>query len=164
MIFITTPHADRYAHLHPLVGEAFAALRDFDLATPDGRIELRGEDLFLNVERYTTQPAAGRRFEAHRTYLDVQTIFTGRESIYVEPIDRLEVTEPYDAERDVAFYRRPPGNLTPPTPETAANAGTRLDLLPGDLAIFFPEDGHMPVCECGGPAEVLKVVAKVRLT
>ncbi|MEO0513873.1 MAG: YhcH/YjgK/YiaL family protein [Planctomycetota bacterium] len=149
MIFTATPHTHRYAHLHPLLGEAFAALREFDPATLDGRLDLRGDDLFLNVERYTTQPADQRRFESHRTYLDVQTIFTGRESIYVEPTDRLDIIEPYDADRDVVFYSGP--------------HDTRLDLHPGDLAIFFPEDGHKPVCVCGGPAEVLKVVAKVRL-
>lgn len=149
MIFTLSEHADRYAELHPLLGEAFAALRSFDLTTPDGKIELRGDDLFLNVERYTTQPAEDRRFESHRAYLDVQTIFTGRESIYVEPIERLDVTEPFDAERDVAFYTGP--------------HETRLDLQPGDFAILFPEDGHKPVCECGGPSEVLKVVAKVRI-
>jgi len=149
MIYDVFQNAERYATLHPLLRAAFAALRDFDINTPDGRNELRGNDLFLNVERYTTEPAEGRRFEAHRDYLDVQTIFTGRESIYVEPIDRLTVTEPYDADRDVAFY------------DGIHHA--RLDLSPGDFAVFFPEDGHKPVCECGGSAEVLKVVAKVRL-
>ncbi|MBB6430983.1 YhcH/YjgK/YiaL family protein [Algisphaera agarilytica] len=149
MIYTPAEHADRYAELHPLLGEAFVALRSFDLTTPDGKIEIRGDDLFLNVERYTTQPAEDRRFESHRAYLDVQAIFTGRESIYVEPIERLDVTEPFDAERDVAFYTGP--------------HETRLDLQPGDFAIFFPEDGHKPVCECGGSSEVLKVVAKVRI-
>ncbi len=152
MIFASLQHADRYVASHPLLRAAFAALRAFDPATPDGRIDLQGDDLFLSVQRYTTKPAEDQPFESHRIYIDVQTIYTGRESITVEPIDRLEVAEPYDAERDAAFYRRP-----------AETSGTRLDLTPGDFAVFFPEDGHQPVCECGGPAEVLKVVAKVRL-
>ncbi|MEM9418773.1 MAG: YhcH/YjgK/YiaL family protein [Planctomycetota bacterium] len=149
MIYTTAEYADRYAKLHPLLSEAFEALHSFDPATPDGKIELRGDDLFANVERYTTQPADGRRYESHQTYLDVQTIFTGRESIYVDDIDRLVVTDPYDAKRDVTFY--------------SGADETRLDLYPGDFAIFFPEDGHKPVCECGGATEVLKVVAKVRI-
>ncbi|MEM9913346.1 MAG: YhcH/YjgK/YiaL family protein [Planctomycetota bacterium] len=149
MIFDQIQNADRYAALRPRFKEAFAALRGFDISTPDGRIELRGDDLFLNVERYTTEPADHRRFESHRDYLDIQTIFAGRESIYVEPIERLTVTKPYDADRDVAFYDGP--------------HHTRLDLQPGDFAIFFPENGHKPVCECNGPTEVLKVVAKIRI-
>ncbi|MEM8495499.1 MAG: YhcH/YjgK/YiaL family protein, partial [Planctomycetota bacterium] len=73
MIFDTFTTHDRYSALHPLFEEAFAALRDFDISTPDGRIQLRGDDLFLNVERYTTEPADHRRFESHRDYLDIQT-------------------------------------------------------------------------------------------
>lgn len=149
MIYDTLAHCDLYAGLHPLLGKAFAFLRSFDPATPDGRIELRGDDLFVNVERYATEPPEARRYEAHERYLDIQTIHTGREAIYVEPLDRLEVIEPYDAERDVAFYRGPDRSV--------------VALQPGDFALFLPQDGHKPCCHAGGAADVLKAVAKVRL-
>lgn len=149
MIYDRFEHARLYLGLHPLLAEAFAFLKDFDPATADGQIKLRGADLFVNVERYATEPAAERRYEAHRQYLDVQTIFIGQESIYVEPRGGLDATEAYDESRDVAFYRGPDRNV--------------LSLVPGEFALFFPQDGHKPCCQADGPSDVLKVVAKVRI-
>jgi len=36
-----------------------------------------------------------------------------------------------------------------------------IQVLPGQFALLFPEDGHAPSCAWGAPAEVLKVVVKV---
>lgn len=149
MIYDTLDHADLYTSVHPLLAEAFAFLKDFDPETPDGRIELKGEDMFVNVERYTTQPLTKRRYEAHRTYLDVQTIFTGREAIFIAPLGRVEEEEPYDAEKDVAFY--------------SGTSQQLLDLHPGEFAIFLPQDAHKPVCQADGPSDVLKVVVKIKV-
>ncbi|MEL7088070.1 MAG: YhcH/YjgK/YiaL family protein [Planctomycetota bacterium] len=149
MIYDRLKQADDYAALHPLLAEAFAFLRGFDPATPEGRVTLRGDDLFVNVERYATEPAGDRRYESHRRYLDVQAIFAGRETIYVEPVSGLEVAEPYDGERDAAFYRGPDRNL--------------VALRPGEFALFFPQDGHKPCCQTQAPSEVLKAVAKIRI-
>ena len=135
--------------LHPLFAEAFAYLQAFDPATPDGRIDLRGDDLFVNVQRYTTKPAAETRFEAHRQYLDIQTIYTGEEAIYIDWLDHLQETEAFDADKDVAFYE--------------GSSATCLSLRPGDFAILYPTDAHRPVCQVRGPSDVLKVVAKVRI-
>ena len=149
MIFDSLQHADTYAPLHPLLAEAFAALRSLDAQTPAGRIELRGQDLFINVERYTTKPTEQQRYESHRTHLDIQTIFTGEEAIDVAATSSLSVTDTYDPDRDVAFY--------------APIDGLRLPLHPGLFAIFLPQDAHRPVCQLAGPSEVVKAVAKVRL-
>ena len=149
MIYDLLDQSAVYAPLHPLLAEAFAALRSFDPATPEGRIELRGQDLFLNVERYVTQPADQRRYEAHRRYLDVQTIFAGEEAIDCVLLPEARETEAYDAERDVAFYQ--------------AQEPSRLALRPGRFAIFLPQHVHRPVCQLAGPSEVTKVVAKVLL-
>lgn len=149
MIYSNLQYADRYADLHPHFKQAFAALRSFDTATPNGRIDLQGDDAFMLVQRYTTKPAEVCKFETHREYLDIQVVFEGAESIYHEPMDRLEVAQPYDEKIDAALY--------------APAEGSRLDFKPRDFAIFYPEDGHKPLCQCGGPSEVLKVVVKIRV-
>ena len=149
MIYDRLEHADLYAGLHPLLGEAFAFLRGFNPATADGQIKLRGDDLFVNIERYTTQAAGERRYEAHQQYLDVQTIFKGQESIYIEPLPQLDVEEAYDEARDVAFYRGPDRNV--------------VALVPGEFTLLYPQDGHKPCCHATEASEVLKVVAKVRI-
>jgi biofilm protein TabA len=40
---------------------------------------------------------------------------------------------------------------------------TALSLRAGDLAVFFPEDGHKPGCVLGEPGFIKKVVLKVRV-
>lgn len=149
MIFSNLQYADRYADLHPHFKQAFAALQSFDTATPNGRIDLQGDDAYLLVQRYTTHPAESRKWESHRDYLDIQVVFEGKETIYYEPTDRLEVDQPYDAKIDAALYK--------------PAEGSGLDFQPRDFAIFYPEDGHKPLCQCGGPSEVVKVVAKIRV-
>ena len=74
----------------------------------------------------------------------------GRETILWSPLAALtQVTQPYAAERDIAFFANPP-------------QWTPLNLQAGQFAIFFPEDGHAPGLECAGPSAVRKVVIKVR--
>ncbi|MEM8737491.1 MAG: YhcH/YjgK/YiaL family protein [Planctomycetota bacterium] len=150
MIYDTLDHAALYHGIHPGCAEAFAFLQGFDPATPDGRVDLRGDELFANVERYSTQPAATRRYEAHRAYLDIQAVFTGHEAVFVTPhTPDLETVEVYDTARDVGFH--------------AATDASWVELLPGRFAMFFPQDVHKPVCAVGGNSEVLKVVVKIRL-
>jgi YhcH/YjgK/YiaL family protein len=103
------------------------------------------------VSAYATRPSDQFRFEAHRRYADVQFLITGRERILWAPLASLPtVTEAYDAEKDILFF-------APPADHTALNMSV------GQMAVFFPEDGHAPCLECGGISEVLKVVLKVRV-
>lgn len=139
-----------YEKLHPLFSAAFAYLRAFDPETPDGKVILDRDQLFALPQRYDTSPAATRRFEAHRRYIDIQFILTGEEVIEHAPIEWLpEVTEPYSNDRDVMFFRDPA-------------ACSRTLLRAGDFAIYFPADGHKPCCQAGHqPAAVRKVVIKI---
>lgn len=147
MIFSTLDHADPYVDLHPYFRETFAALKSFDVETPDGRIDLQGDDAFLLVQRYTTKPEAACTFESHREYVDIQVIFAGTETMLVEPIKRLKVMRTYDEKTDAVLY--------------GPASGSRLVFKPRDFAVFYPQDGHQPMGQHDGPSEVLKVVAKI---
>jgi YhcH/YjgK/YiaL family protein len=87
-------------------------------------------------------------FESHRNYIDVQVIVAGEELMEVQEIARLKVSEPYLPERDLIKYA------------DAADASV-LRMRAGDVAIFFPEDGHMPSLRWQGPGLVRKTVVKV---
>jgi len=139
-----------YEKLHPLFARAFDYLRTFDRATPDGKVVLEADRLVALPQSYETAPAAGKRFEAHRRFIDIQFILEGEEIIEHAPIERLpEVSEPYSDERDVMFFRDP-------------TACSRTLLRAGDFAIYFPADGHKPCCQAGaGPAAVRKIVMKI---
>lgn len=137
--------------LGPRFEKAFRYLETVNAGTPVGRQELEGMDLYALVSAYATRPADQFRFEAHRRFADVQYIVTGRERILWAPLTALPtVTEPYHAEKDILFFA-PPASFTP------------LNMVSGQFAVFFPEDGHAPGAEWGGIGEVLKVVLKVRV-
>jgi len=87
-------------------------------------------------------------FESHRNYIDVQVIVEGEELMEVQEIARLKVSDPYLPERDLIKYA------------DSADAAV-LRLYAGDVAIFFPEDGHMPSLRWRGPGLVRKTVVKV---
>jgi len=118
-----------------------------DLA--DGRVEIDGDRVFAIVQRYETTPAAEPAFEYHRKYIDIQFIVAGEEVIGWVPSQRIEVTEAYDVDKDIAFGRAPQGQWTP------------LLLQAGHAAVLYPEDGHAPKLAAGKPSPVHKIVVKV---
>jgi YhcH/YjgK/YiaL family protein len=128
--------------------KAFELLTSPAAATwPDGRVELVGKEIVAMPQGYATRPAEQCRFEAHRKYLDIQAILSGAEKMGYAPITSLAETEPYNAEKDVAFY---------------AGNGDVLTVRAGMFTIFYPQDGHMPCVQAGErPAQVRKIVMKV---
>lgn len=151
MITDTLAQCRRYTSLSPRFAAAFVFLENLPADKPAGRYDLDGDNCFALVQAYGTKPLAQAKFEAHRQYIDIQFLQAGRESILWSPLAALtQVTEAYLAERDVAFFANPP-------------QWTAINLQPGQFSIFFPEDGHAPGIECGGPMEVRKVVIKVRV-
>lgn len=150
MIYDTLEHCERYLGQHPLLGEAFAYLKALGPQTPEGRIPLRGDDLFVIVERYTTFAPEERRYETHRDYLDVQAVLNGRETLYIEPRAELTPATEYDPQTDLVFYEGP--------------RRSALSLTPGAFALLLPQDAHMPSCHAGdAPGRVVKAVAKIRI-
>lgn len=139
-----------YRRLGPLVGVGLDYLAAFDPDTPDGRYELRGDDLFALVQSYDTTPGAEKRFESHRRYIDLQYMAAGRERILHAPVETLEVETPYDEEKDITFHAEP-------------GASSSILVRPGEVVILFPHDGHKPGCMAGGREAVKKVVVKARV-
>ena len=150
MITDTLRLCHRYAGLHPRFAAAFEFLKKLPADQPLGRFELDGDNCFALVQSYTTKPAADGKFESHERYIDIQFIQSGQETLLWAPRATLQVTQPYNSEKDVAFYSLP-ARTTP------------VNLMAGEFAIFFPEDGHAPGIEYGGAMTVRKVVIKVRV-
>jgi YhcH/YjgK/YiaL family protein len=140
----------RYASLSPRFTAAFEFLGKFPASEPDGRYDIDGNDCFALAQSYVTRPLAQAKFEAHRKYIDIQFIQAGFETLLWSPLAALtQVTEPYAAEKDVAFYANP-------------SSSTPVNLHAGQFAIFFPEDGHAPGIELGRASPVRKIVIKIR--
>jgi len=150
MILDRLEHSVHYAALGRGFAAGFAYLRETDLANlADGRYEIEGKNVLAIVQTYPTKPQSEGRWEAHRDHADIQVVVSGAERMGVVPLEVMTVESPYDAERDVEFYR--------------GNGGKFFDVNGGEFAVFYPHDVHMPSLAIDKPQTVKKVVIKVRL-
>jgi len=115
-----------------------------------GKHEIQGDAVFALAMKAPSKDPRDARFESHRDYIDIQFLFAGEETIGVVPTGQLQGATPYDAAKDLVFYATPARYLA-------------LAIPPGHFAVFFPEEGHLPMCHAGGPHELHKVVIKVRV-
>ena len=153
MILDRLEFADRYRALGPRFAAGFEYLRSTDLAAlGDGRYEIGGRELVAIVQTYRTKTLAEGRWESHRHHADIQFIIRGRERMGIAARSAgLKVQPPYDAGGDVEFS------------VADAAVGQLVMVEAGSFAVFFPHDVHMPNLLIDAPAEVKKVVIKVRL-
>ena len=150
MILCPLSEFSRYFALHPLFPETARFLDGPGLAElPEGRTEIRGDQLFANVTpRARTRPAAEALLESHRDHIDVQLILAGQDTLGWAPLATCaQEAGPYDPVKDVVHYREPPQQY--------------FQVRTGHLAIVFPEDAHAPLVGDGGT--IHKIVVKVRL-
>jgi YhcH/YjgK/YiaL family protein len=117
------------------------------LVLEDGRHAVEGDEIGAVLATYDTEPESARSFEAHRRYIDVQYILSGREIIYWAPAEELTPAGGYSEKRDILFL--------------SGEARARLRLTQGSFALFYPEDAHKPNCAWDNPERVRKVVVKV---
>jgi YhcH/YjgK/YiaL family protein len=95
------------------------------------------DNMYMMVQCYDTRFWEDGKFEAHDQYIDIQFYISGEEFVYVEDRSKLNISEPYNAERDVVKFH------------DAAIPPVKLRMTPGTAVIFFPEDGHKPNCMIG---------------
>ena len=144
--------AEKYDYLSEKFQKAFAFLRETDLeALPVGNVPIEGDEIYANVQSYTTMDAGECPFESHRLYFDIQYMADGDAIFGYEPASNLTPSTEYDSEKDLMFYEEP------------KESGAIL-LKKGDLAIVPPEDAHAPRRMSGnGPCRVKKIVVKVKV-
>ena len=123
MILDTLAHHACYRSLGAGIAHGFDWLADLPAALPDGRYDLAGNDVFALVQSYSTVAPREKPYEAHRKYLDLQYVFSGREVVCHAPVAGLPPQADYIAEKDYQLYGEP------------AEA-TLLHLPAGSFAIF----------------------------
>lgn len=139
-------NAHLYAGLGERIARGLAWVNEQDLANlPVGRHDIDGQKLYALVSEYTTKPHADARWEAHRRYLDLQCLASGRESIGYTPLVTLQSGQ-YIPEKDIVWLT---GN------------GSHVVMEPGRFMLLWPGDGHMPGVALGEPEPVKKVVVKI---
>jgi len=140
----------RYYHLGSAWNKAFDFLISLTPDIEEGEYPLQGNEIFARIMSYETRNPGSAVLEAHRKYVDVQTVLLGREGIEWFPVHGLKTDMPYDESKDAEFFSRPyPGPA-------------RVELCAGVFAAFFPHDAHMPSLIIGDtPERVKKVVVKI---
>ena len=148
MIVSTLKDSNRMEPLHPLFKPLFDYVKSHDLLhAPLGRIEIDGDNLYVNNVLAAGVPAEKQLLEAHRAYIDVHILLEGAERIGWKALeDVTEEVKPYDAPADCALY--------------ADSPTTYVDMVPGQFVAVYPEDPHAPLI---GQGKIRKLIAKVKL-
>jgi YhcH/YjgK/YiaL family protein len=140
-----------YIGLHAGFAKAFEILTDKTLTQKeDGKYAVDGEKIYYTIQRYTTKPLNEGNLEAHRKYIDIQFLLGGVEFLGYAPLKGLTTAEEYNSQKDIAFFNTP-------------KEITKVKLEPGLFCILFPDDAHLPCRQLAGPAEVRKVVIKIKI-
>ncbi len=116
-----------------------------------GRQELTDTD-YANIETYTTKSLNNAKFEAHKNYIDIQILLSGKEDIYYRDVSGMIEFEPYNENKDIVFFKE---NLE-------GNNYVTLDST--NFVMIFPHEAHAPqVAYENSPQQVKKVVVKIRI-
>jgi biofilm protein TabA len=97
---------------------------------------------------YRTKLRSEGFFETHRRFVDIQVIVAGDELMEVADAAGVGIAQAYDPVKDF-------------TKHTDTARASVLRLQAGDVAVFWPEDAHMPSLAPEEPGLVRKAVIKV---
>lgn len=132
----------------PIFDELFRQLATYTLETPNG-VYKNHENFYFKVMSYETKLESNIT-ESHIKEVDVQILLAGNEGIKIFNEKSVEITNVYDEQSDCQFYNP----INTPISE--------INLTPGYMAVFFPEDIHNPQYAVNGNIEKLKkIVIKI---
>jgi biofilm protein TabA len=149
MITDTLANSNIYKLLHKNLATAIEFLQTADLKSlPLGKTVIDADNVIVNINEYNTKSPNDCKWEAHKTFADIQMLISGEELIGFAPIETLTITETYDQTKDILFLE---------------GKGEYLNMQPGKFAIFFPHDAHQPCVVNKTTLAVRKMVVKVKL-
>ncbi len=131
--------------------KAFTFLKDNDLTKMElKRYDIDGNNVYAPFSEYMSKDDTASSYEAHREYIDIQYVISGKELIGIAPLsDVKDILVPYDAEKDYELM--------------SVNQIRNVPATPDRFFIFFPSDAHCPGLKDGENAMVRKVVVKVKI-
>ena len=117
--------------MNPLFADVLNFLLQHDLNTLDeGKYVIKDNDLFVNITTAKGRTKEDAVLETHINMIDIQIPLDGEETFGYTPLCQLPAFD-YNAEKDITKYG-------------TTQAQTYFTLKPGQMAIFFPQDGHAP--------------------
>ncbi len=148
MIVSNLKYSERVEVLHPRFKILFDFVKSNNLLDmPLGRVEVDGDNIFINNIEIDGLTREAQVLEMHESYIDIHILLRGEETIGWKSIDEIEnYTKSYDSESECALSDDTPTSYT--------------TLREGEFMIVFPEDPHAPAIADG---KIRKLIAKVRL-
>lgn len=147
MIIDTLDNLGKYVGVNPLFADVVAFLKEHDLkAMETGKYPIKGGDLFVNITTTKGRKAQDAVLETHINMIDIQIPLDADETFGYTPLEDLPGFE-YNEEKDITKYG-----------DTMAQ--TYVTCRPGQMAVFFPQDGHAPCIS--ERAEFKKAIFKVK--
>lgn len=93
--------------IHPVLAEALMlAVAACPQEKSPGRFNLRGDDIFMNVMVFTTQPAESKKSEQHAQYIDIQLLLSGEERILWGMVNVHSSAKRYTLKRIISCVMR----------------------------------------------------------
>ena len=88
------------------------------------------DDIFALEQVFYTKNREDCFIESHKKYIDFQLILSGNEQMEYIDIDKLEIDKNYDKINDLVTYK-------------LVDNTSKFLLQNNELAVFFPDDGHI---------------------
>ena len=147
MVIDTLDNLGKYVGMNPLFADVVNFLKENDLnAMEAGKYPIKDKDLFVNITTAKGRTKEAATLETHIDMIDIQIPLDTDETFGYTPLCDLPDFE-YNAEKDITKYG-----------DTLAQ--TYVTCKPGQMAIFFPQDGHAP---CIAEKDIKKAIFKVRV-
>lgn len=145
---------DSINNLHKYISEVdYQYIRIFleqiNADMPEGKYEICGEQIFARVMSYRTNAPEKCKIEAHNKYIDIQSTICGAEGIDIYPREGMEVSESYDEDEDVIFFRY------------SDFPSVHINNFAGFFSLILPDEAHSPKQRVGDIEYVKKVVIKI---
>ena len=148
MIIDTLDNLGKYVALNPLFADVIEFLKTHDLNTMEvGKYPIKDKDLFLNLTVAKGRAKEAATLETHIEMIDIQIPLSCDETFGYTPLGDLPEFE-YNAEKDITKYG-------------TTMAQTYVTLKPCQMAILFPQDGHVPCISEN--EEIKKAIFKVKV-
>lgn len=133
---------------NPYYAKAIEYIRTHDLnALENGRHELDGDNLFVNIVDGKMRPVQEARLEVHDVYIDVQVPLSKGETYGVKPRSACTIPDgEMNLSDDIMFF-------DDPIEETVSAEA-------GDIVTFAPDMAHAPLI---GEGVIHKAIFKVKV-
>ena len=146
MVIDTIDNLGKYVGMNPLFADVVEFLKGNNLSTmEEGKHPIQGKNLFVNITTAKGRTKEQAVLETHIEMIDIQIPLDTEETYGYTPLCDLPDYE-YNSEKDITKYGDTP-------------AQTYVTCKPGQMAIFFPQDGHAP---CISEKDIKKAIFKVK--